>query len=122
MKKRLVPLFAVALILQFLTISNQSLWADSDADPQPLDSNFFGMTNHWYRPWPLVPMGGLRLWNTSTTWSDLNPSDGTYDWTTLDGWLSMAQQHGVSEIILTLAMTPRWASSNPNDSCRSNPG
>jgi len=121
-KKRLVSLFAVALILQFFTISNQSLWADSAAGPQPLDPNFFGMTNHWYRPWPLVPMGGLRLWNTSTTWSDLNPSDGAYDWTTLDGWLSMAQQHGVSEIILTLAMTPRWASSNPNDSCRSNPG
>jgi polysaccharide biosynthesis protein PslG len=121
-KKRLVSLFAVVLILQFLTISNQSLWAEPPANHQPMGPRFFGMTTLWFRPWPTLPIGAMRLWNTGTGWADLNPSDGTYNWKVLDNWLSTAQQNGVTQIILTLAMTPRWASSNPDDSCHSHPG
>jgi len=64
--------------------------------------------------WPSVPFGGLRLWDTSTGWAQINTADGQYDWSTLDGFVSAAQAHGV-DLLYNLARTPTWASSKPND-------
>jgi hypothetical protein len=70
--------------------------------------------------WPSVPFGGLRLWDTSTGWAQVNTSDGSYDWTTLDSFASAASQHGV-DLLYNLARTPTWASSKPTDnSCAYN--
>src|SRR3982750_4557233 len=41
-------------------------------------------------PWPTVPFGGLRLWDTSTGWAQINTSEGVYDWSTLDAFASAA--------------------------------
>lgn len=80
------------------------------------------MIAHWYSPWPTVPFRSLRLWDTDTRWAELNPAEGQYDWSVLDGWLSAIQQHD-STAILTLAMTPQWASSDPsNPICHYGPG
>jgi len=71
-------------------------------------------------PWPTVPFGGLRLWDTSTGWAQINTSEGVYDWSTLDAFASAAQGHGV-DLLYNLARTPTWASSKPNDnSCSYN--
>jgi hypothetical protein len=113
-------LFVVALvILPYLMMHQPLLRAQSPSGRPPVPSRFFGMTTHWFNPWPMLEFAGLRLWCTQTSWAALNPSEGVYDWTTLDTWLAQAKQHGTTETILTLAMTPQWASSNPNDSsCR----
>ena len=37
-------------------------------------------------PWPMVPFGSLRLWDSGTAWSQLNPAKGKYDWQPLDKW------------------------------------
>jgi polysaccharide biosynthesis protein PslG len=113
---------ALLVILPCLVIPKQSLGAEPPAK-QPIPQRFFGMTTHWFNPWPMFQFAGLRLWCTQTSWANLNPSDGVYDWTTLDNWLATAQQHKATETMLTLAMTPQWASSNPNDStCAFGPG
>jgi len=65
--------------------------------------------------WPSVQFGGLRLWDTSTGWAQINTSDGAYDWTTLDSFVAAAPAHGV-DLLYNLSRTPTWASSNPNDS------
>ena len=81
------------------------------------------MESHWFEPWPVIPFGGLRLWGSGTTWADLNPSSGVYDWTHLDGWLDAIQSNDVGSVLYTIAMTPSWASSKPHDtSCRFAPG
>jgi hypothetical protein len=109
----------------FLAIMNQPLTAQSA--PHPLQSSpvppwFFGMETHNVQPWPVVPFYAVRLWDTGTTWSALNPSEGVYDWTTLDRWLQATQTNGVG-VLLTLAMTPSWASSIPDDPrCHYGPG
>jgi hypothetical protein len=72
-------------------------------------------------PWPSVPFGSIRLWDTYTTWNDLNPSAGNFNWPALDRWLDAAQQHGV-DVIYTFGATPTWASSNPEGKCDYNPG
>ena len=94
----------------------------SGAPRNPTSANFQGLILHWPDPWPTVPFHTFRLWDTSTRWSQLNPSQGQFDWKMLDRWLNAAQQTG-DDILFTLGMTPRWASSRPNDaSCRYGPG
>jgi hypothetical protein len=67
-------------------------------------------------PWPTVPFGGLRLWDTATGWGQINTAAGVYDWTNLDGFVSAAQAHPPVDLLYNLARTPTWASSNPTDS------
>lgn len=66
-------------------------------------------------PWPNITFGSLRLWNTLTQWNQLNTAAGTYDWTNLDGWLSLAAQNGVKDVLYVFGNVPPWASSNPGD-------
>jgi hypothetical protein len=72
-------------------------------------------------PWPVMPVGGIRLWDTFTNWSELEPSRGTYNWPALDRWLNQAQLHG-ADVLYTFGGTPTWASSNPAGKCDYNPG
>jgi hypothetical protein len=68
-------------------------------------------------PWPSVPFGTLRLWDSGVAWAQLETSDaGTYDFSTLDTWLAAAQSHGV-EVLYTFGRTPSFASSQPSLSC-----
>ena len=72
-------------------------------------------------PWPMISFGSIRLWDTFTTWNDLNPSPRTFNWPLLDRWLEAAQQHGV-EVLYTFGATPTWASSRRTAKCDYNPG
>jgi len=85
-------------------------------------ANFLGMTfNMTQTPWQVTP-GTIRLWDTGTAWVWMNPSPGTYSWSTLDTWLGMAKQRHV-DVIYTFGRTPQWASSNPSDTyCHYGPG
>jgi len=65
-------------------------------------------------PWPAAGFGTLRLWDSDTTWTDLEPAKGAWNWGPLDTLVAAAQQHGVSDILLTLGQTPGWASSSPD--------
>ena len=68
-----------------------------------------------------MPVAGIRLWDTFTNWSMLEPSRGKYDWPALDRWLDAAKAHGV-DVLYTFGGTPTWASSNPTGKCDYNPG
>ncbi|MGD0512881.1 MAG: endo-1,4-beta-xylanase [Terriglobales bacterium] len=122
MKKNRVWLFAILFaLLQCLAIPE--LNAQTPGNAKPIPAEFFGMSTHWFQPWPVIEFAGLRLWSTQTKWSDLNPAVGVYDWTTLDSFLNAAKQHGETDTLMTLAMTPQWASSKPNDTtCDFGPG
>ena len=80
---------------------------------------FFGMQMNTgvlnQQPWPAPKFGTIRLWDTGTTWQEINTASGVYDWSVLDHWLSMAQSHGINDFMYTFGKTPQWASSNPND-------
>ncbi len=85
-------------------------------------ANFLGMTfNMTQTPWQVSP-GTIRLWDNGTAWVWMNPSPGVYSFSTLDTWLSIAQQRHV-DVIYTFGRTPQWASSNPSDTyCHYGPG
>ena len=66
-------------------------------------------------PWPPFSFGTIRLWDSGTSWLNLNTSNGVYDFSQLDIWLQAAQQQGLTDVMYTFGETPVWASSNPND-------
>jgi len=71
--------------------------------------------------WPSVPLGSIRLWDTHTTWNDLEPSKGAYNWSLLDGYLALAQAHNV-DVLYTFGNTAQWAASATGQQCIRNSG
>lgn len=69
--------------------------------------------------WPGLNTQVLRLWNTGTTWLDLEKSKGAWDFTTgngkrLDLYVDYAMKNNPNGAILyTLGQTPQWASTTP---------
>ena len=78
-------------------------------------STFFGLHFKSSTPWPQVPFGSVRLWDSDTRWQQDESQPISYDFGAVDQYLSLAKSHGLRDILLTLSATPYWASSNPND-------
>src|SRR6185295_6260917 len=60
-----------------------------------LPSSFFGLSISQINAshFPTVPFGGVRLWDTNTSWSQIEISSGTYSWSELDTWLRSVSSH-----------------------------
>lgn len=91
---------------------------------QQIPSTLFGM--HIHRagsstPWPSVPVPERRLWDARVTWPDIEPSKGQWRFGTLDNCLVMAQEHD-QDLLMTLGLTPRWASARPQEPSGYQPG
>lgn len=67
-----------------------------------------GMT-HDRGEWPTFEVPALRLWDSRTTWRDLEPEPDRWEFGTLDAILGTAAAHGTSDVLLVLAGTPEWA-------------
>ncbi|WP_343623043.1 T9SS type A sorting domain-containing protein [Flavobacterium lindanitolerans] len=66
-----------------------------------------------HQVWPPVNFGMLRMWDTGTKWSDLEPSDNQWNWDRLDLYVNKRNVNDPScEIIYTLGMSPNWASNS----------
>jgi hypothetical protein len=84
---------------------------------------FFGMhINNPNSPFPStanVPVAGVRLWDTQTSWSTTNTSPGVYDWSSLDFRVNQALSNKV-DVLYDFARTPTWAQcANNNPLCGS---
>ncbi|MFZ0934242.1 MAG: carbohydrate binding domain-containing protein [Bryobacteraceae bacterium] len=99
-----------SILLMFQASQAGTFWVDdvqfTDASGSPVSGGV---------PWPPDKFGTLRLWDTGTAWTSLEPLKGVWNWQPLDTWVTAAEQHGVPDILLTLGQTPPWASSNPSD-------
>lgn len=77
--------------------------------------SYFGMHIHralTTTPWPELPFKVWRLWDTETTWANLEPNKGEWHFDTLDGLVNLAAAHDV-QVLLCFGRTPAWASSDP---------
>jgi hypothetical protein len=66
--------------------------------------------------WPPFKVRILRLWDTGTTWLDLEPRAGEWHFDRLDFFVAEARTHG-AEVMLTLGQTPSWAAAKSRSSC-----
>ncbi len=99
-----------SILLMFQATQPGTFWVDdaqfTDASGAPVSGGV---------PWPTAKFGTLRLWDTGTSWTSLEPQQGVWNWQPLDIWVAAAEQHGVEDILLTLGQTPPWASTSPDD-------
>jgi len=97
---------------------------DCVASMAPIHATHLGMTiNKWgnYTLWPSeLNFGMLRLWDTGTTWADIEPQPGVWNWTRLDLYVKTAVKNHEA-IMLTLGQTPQWASADPDDGASTPP-
>jgi hypothetical protein len=84
----------------------------SEASTGVVRAQFFGMVVKAAGAEPLVAVGSRRLWDSGVTWAALEPNPGSFQWQTLDAEVEAAEQQG-QQVVLTLGMTPAWASSQP---------
>lgn len=105
-----------------VVIDDASLRAVSDtqcvATTAPIPATYFGMhVNKWgnYPKWPSeMNFGTMRLWDTGTTWADIEPQRGVWNWTRMDYYMKEAVANHEA-VIYTMGQTPQWASARPND-------
>ncbi|MBA4262157.1 MAG: hypothetical protein C0443_09130 [Comamonadaceae bacterium] len=86
--------------------------------------NYFGLHIHradTTTPWPEVPFGSWRLWDTYTSWPHLQPEPHRWDFRRLDTCVSLAERSGVS-VLLPLGLSPAWASARPEEPSSYRPG
>lgn len=63
-------------------------------------------------PWPAHRVPAVRLWDTGTTWAQIERADDAWDWGRLDAQVAAAEEHGTTDIMLVLHGTPTWASTD----------
>lgn len=105
----------VVFLLAFLVIQPALPATLACVERGPIDSRYFGMHIHRFHDPRLVPaveFGSWRLWDSGTSWKDLQPTKEAWDFRRLELALSIAQKRGV-EVGLVLGMTPRWAAARP---------
>ncbi len=100
------------------------------APSTPVPASFFGMHIHHMvspyltnplTPWPSAPVTEWRLWDARVTWPDLEPSKGQWRFQNLDRSVALAEEHHAN-VMLTLGLTPRWASARPQEPSGYAPG
>jgi hypothetical protein len=84
----------------------------AEASTGAVESQFFGMVVRSAGATPMVAVGSRRLWDAGVTWAALEPASGSFQWQTLDAEVAAAEQQG-QQVVLTLGVTPAWASSQP---------
>jgi len=114
---RMLPIMVLAFVVG--GASPQNLHREG-----AVPSSYFGMHIHratTTTPWPAIPFGNWRLWDAGVAWPQLEPNKGDWHFETLDKYVQLAQQHHV-EILLTLGLTPQWASTRPQEASDYKPG
>ncbi len=85
------------------------------APPPP--KHTFGLDIHdAINHWPTVPFDFWRVWDATVDWARVEPARGQYDFTRLDQYVALAQQHNV-QLVYVMGNTPAWAASNPSSPC-----
>jgi hypothetical protein len=108
----------VCVILAFLIFSISADESDTYRGPdRPVDAAYFGMHMHHAADgtaWPAVEFADWRLWDAGVAWPQLEPQRNQWNFVLLDRYVHIAAEHHV-EILLTLGLTPAWASARPNE-------
>ncbi len=103
------------LLLIVGLLFNPVFAADLQPPPATIPATYFGLHIHHLSepipcPWPSVAVPAWRLWDAGpVNWWELEPSNGQWQFGTLDRYVSLAQEHHTA-LLLVLGHTPVWAS------------
>lgn len=71
--------------------------------------------------WPDVEIESIRLWDSYTTWRDIELRKGVYDWSALDAAVASAEKNDAS-VLLVLGPTPSWSATTIKEGDLKGPG
>lgn len=99
--------------LAFLMVA-ASLAVTSQAQAKKIRPGFFGMHDSWISGGsvPGVQTGATRLWDTGTSWREIETAPGVFDWSTVDAAVNTARGAGIRPM-LVLGQTPQFHAKNP---------
>jgi len=102
--------------------NSTAISAKPAASATRLPLSFFGQSISEIQAshFPTVPLGGVRLWDTNTTWAQIETSSGTYSWTELDTWLRSVSSHD-KDSMYTFGRVPHWAAMDASQACPNAP-
>jgi len=114
----------ISLLLTTALLALSHICSAQSSNQTKIPLQYFGL--HIHRadegtPWPNVPFGSWRLWDAHVNWTQLEPRKGQWDFSRLDRYVAMAGITKV-DILLPLAMTPKWASARPEEPSAYQPG
>jgi Glycosyl hydrolases family 39 len=112
---------AVTLLLTAIAANDSELFPGREI---PVPAEYFGMHIHHAAngtPWPSVPFASWRLWDSGVAWPQLEPQRDKWNFELLDHYVKLAAEHDV-ELVLTLGLTPSWASARPKEPSAYQPG
>ncbi|RZI86199.1 MAG: hypothetical protein EOP38_02055 [Rubrivivax sp.] len=125
--KRLLPVLALLLLVAGIGLalfSAKHTRASDVVKPVTIAGRttgvppqYFGMHFHYLARdtvWPEVGIGSWRFWNSYTAWTNIEARPGAWDFGTLDKSMAIAEEHKVEPLVV-LGMTPRWASTRPDE-------
>lgn len=93
-----------------------SLGPENEAEgSMTITREFFGMHDGrlGYGGVPGVPVGAVRLWDSGTTWPQIESSPGGYNWGVLDAAVEAAGELGARPL-LVLGQTPSFHAEDPS--------
>jgi hypothetical protein len=84
---------------------------------QTIPAQYFGLQSGPTKTaFPTVKFGSYRVWDQSVDWRTIHIGPGSFSFTTLDNLLRRLKQNGVDDnVIYTIGVVPRWASSAQDD-------
>lgn len=84
-----------------------------------IKETFFGSSFNFFTTWPptdglgrTATLGAIRLWDDKVKWGQINTASGSYDWSLLDSYMSMAQSLN-ADVLYTFGDTPDYAGTIP---------
>jgi len=117
MPSRLFTVTAGILALIFAAVPALEEPLAYPGPPGAVEAAFFGMHIHRAAAgtaWPAVTFSEWRLWDAGVTWPQLETEPGKWDFELLDTYVTLATEHKV-DLLLTLGLTPAWASARPDE-------
>jgi hypothetical protein len=117
MPYRLLTLAVGVLSLVFAAVPGLKEPLAYPGPPRPVEAAFFGMHVHRAAAgtaWPGVTFSEWRLWDAGVAWPQLEPEPGKWNFELLDNYVRIAAEHHVN-LLLTLGLTPAWASARPEE-------
>ena len=107
--------FVAATAMVLGTALPSSAFTSVPPSGKPIPREFMGMhvLSVSSYLWPDVLTGTARMWDTGTSWRDIEPRKGRYQWASLDAAVSATKASG-SQVLLVLGPTPAWAASAQN--------
>jgi hypothetical protein len=118
---RIIPHdFGTAIYVGQMTLSQvqQNLLAPL-SQHTAIPNTFFGIVVNRlgvHTNWPGMNTEVLRMWDTTTKWSDVEPARGQWNFKRSDYYVDYATKNG-AQILFTLGQTPPWAASDTTVKC-----